>query len=181
MWFRRFFMAAFASVLVSTCVYADEMSISFDDPLSPSVHNIQWNTSSPSPVMVFGIENTSSTTDKLYGWQLGLEIVPETGAKGTLLFNTATVPTSYLLAGRSGGLDFGPAFSGFPIATIPVVGDTDSPGTGLIPGVLVPSTGKNLLQVDFDALPGTSGVFDIMAVPDLFNGSNWYSSDFTRS
>jgi hypothetical protein len=44
--------------------------------------------------------------------------------------------------------------------------------------VLTPFSGANVLRVDFSVLPGTSGLFDIMAVPDLFNGCNWYSSDF---
>jgi len=171
MWFRRFFLAALAGVLAGTCAHAGQLSIDFHDPLSPTVHDIEWNPASPSPVMVFGIENTTSTTDKLYGWQLGLEIVPGAGATGSLRFNEATLPTSYLLDGRSGGLV--PSFSG-PSATISVIGDTDS----LFTGVTVPSSGKNLLHVDFDALPGTSGLFYVKAVPDLFNGSNWYSSDF---
>ena len=169
MCFRRLFLAALAVGMWCTCAAAGDLSISFDDPASPSVHNIQWNTTSASPVMVFGIDNITSTTDKLYGWQLGLEIVPESGATpGGLRFKTATLPTSYLLEGRSGGLT--PSFSG-PAATISVIGDTDGPYTG----VLVPSSGKNLLQVSFDALPGASGLYDIKAVPDLFNGSNWFS------
>ena len=121
--------------------------------------------------MVIGIENPVLATDKLYGWQLGLRIAPEGGATGKLQFNTATLPPSYLLDGRSDGVIT--SFSG-PADTIPVIGDTDSLHTG----VLVPSSGTNLLRVDFSVLPGTSGLFDIMAVPDLFNGCNWYSSDF---
>jgi hypothetical protein len=153
MWFRRFCLAALAVVAASTGVHAEQLSISFHDPLSPSVHDIQWNPTASSPVMVFGIENTTSTTDKLYGWQLGLEIVSESGATpGGLRFKTATLPTSYLLESRSGGLI--PSFSG-PAATISVIGDTDS----LFTGVSVPSSGKNLLQVDFDALPGASGLY----------------------
>jgi len=172
MWVRRFFMAVLAGAVASTCVNADQMSISFHAPASSSVHDIQWNPTTSSPVMVFGIENdTSPPTEKLYGWQLGLEIVPETGATGTLRFKTATVPDSYVLE----GLTSGPPPLAAPAATIPVIGDAD---LVQFTGILVPSSGKNLLQVDFDVLPGTSGLFYIKAVPDQFNGCNWYSSDF---
>ncbi len=170
MWFHKFCMATLAVIVASACAHAQELSISFHDPAFPSVHNIQWNPASPSPAMVIGIENPSLTTDKLYGWQLGLRIEPDVGATGKLQFSTATLPPSYLLDGRSDGLTR-TLFR--PTDTIPVIGDTDSLHTG----VLVPSSGANLLQVDFVAWPGTSGVFDIMAVPDLFNGCNWYSDD----
>jgi hypothetical protein len=173
MWFRRFVMAALASAAASTCVNADMLSVSFHDPASPVVHDIQWNPASSSPVMVFGIENaTSPPIDRLYGWQLGLEIVPGPGATGTLRFKTATVPDSYVLAGLTGG----PTPLSAPAATIPVIGDAD---LVQFTGALVASSGKNFLKVDFDVLPGTSGLFFIRAVPDLINGSNWYSGDFT--
>ena len=171
MWFHRFCNVAFAFVVASAYAHAEQLSISFHDPDSPSVHDIQWNTAFASPEMVFGLENTLSTTDLIYAWQLGFEIDPESGATGSLQFNTATLPPSYLFDGRSDGLV--PAFSG-PAAAIPVIGDSDSLSTG----VLAPLSGMNLLLVDFYALPGTSGLFDIKAVPDLFNGCNWYSGDF---
>jgi hypothetical protein len=123
--------------------------------------------------MVIGIDNTTGISDVLYGWQLGLEIVPQSGATGSLRFKTAALPdAAYLLDGRSDGLT--PAFSG-PADTIKIIGDTDS----LFSGVSVPPSGKNLLQLDFDALPGSFGLFYIKAVPDLFNGCNWFSGDFS--
>lgn len=173
MWFRKFFVAVLIGALAGTCVNADVISISFHDPASSSIHDIQWDPTSSSPEMVFGIENaTSPPIDKLYGWQLGLEIVAETGATGTLRFKTATMPDSYVLA----GLTSGPPPLAAPAATIPVIGDAD---LVQFTGTLVPASGKNLLKVDFDVLPGTSGLFFIKAVPGQFNGSNWYSSDFT--
>ena len=171
MWFHRFCMVVLTVIAADVHAQEGQLSVSFHAPDSPLVHNIQWNTALASPQMVFGIENTSSTTDPLYAWQLGLEIVPRNGAVGTLQFNTATLPPSYLLQGRSYGLIT--SFSE-PAAKISVIGDSDS----LLTGVSVPSSGKNLLMVDFSALPGTSGLFDITVVPDLFNGCNWYSSDF---
>jgi hypothetical protein len=124
--------------------------------------------------MLIGIDNTTGISDVLYGWQLGLEIVPQSGATGSLRFKTAALPdAAYLLDGRSDGLT--PAFSG-PADTIKIIGDTDS----LFSGVSVPPSGKNLLQLDFDALPGSFGLFYIKAVPDLFNGCNWFSGDFLQ-
>ena len=169
--FQRFCLVALAVILASGQAHAQQLSISFHDPASPSVHDIQWRTDSTSPVMVFGIENPASTDDLLHAWQLGLAIVARSGTTGGLQFNTATLPSSYLLDGRSDGLF--PPHSG-PADTISVIGDSDSLHTG----VWVDPTGRNLLQVDFVALPGTSGVFDIKAAPDLFNGCNWFSSDF---
>jgi hypothetical protein len=58
-----------------------------------------------------------------------------------------------------------------------VIGDTDSQFTGIV----VPTAGKNLLQVDFDVLPDTSGVFHIEAIPDQIQGCSWYSSDFANA
>jgi hypothetical protein len=100
MWFHKLCVATSAVIVASACAHAQGLSISFHDPAFPSVHDIQWDTASPSPTMVIGIENPSSATDKLYGWQLGLRIVRDGGATGNLLFNAATLPPSYLLDGQ---------------------------------------------------------------------------------
>ena len=88
-------------------------------------------------------------------------------------FATATLPSNYLLNGRSEGLT--PAFSG-PAASIMPIGDNDS----LFTGIVVPTSGDNLLATTFTASSGASGVFHIYAVADPTTGSNWFSSDFSN-
>ncbi|MEX2112999.1 MAG: hypothetical protein WD845_07420 [Pirellulales bacterium] len=138
-------------------------------------HHI-WNSVDPSATHVVGIENPGASTDPLFAWSLGLEIVPDASATGTLEFASATVPNEYLLAGRSGGLI--PPFAG-PSTSIAPIGDSDA----LFTGILVPGTGKSLLASTFVASPDAQGLFRIFAVGDPFTGSNWFSSDFqnTRS
>ena len=150
--------------VVATVTAAQHLSITGED--------LQWNPLTDPPLlMTFGVENTTGTSDLLFAWQMGLEIIPDAAASGTLLFSSAMLPSDYLLEGRSGGLT--PAFTG-PSTVLPVIGDTDSAFTG----VAVPTSGKNLLAVAFDVDPGTSGLFYVRAVPDMFNGCAWFSDDF---
>lgn len=144
------------------------------DFLTLSGEDLSYNPlSDPSPTFVVGINNPTGTTTPLVAWSLGLEIVATPGATGTLQFATATLPTNYLLDGRSGGLT--PPFSG-PTTSIMPIGDNDSQFTG----VVVPTSGDNLLATTFTASSGASGVFQIFAVPDPTTGSYWFSTDFTN-
>ncbi|HEY4233762.1 MAG TPA: hypothetical protein VGM76_10065 [Lacipirellulaceae bacterium] len=141
--------------------------------LSLSGQDLVWDPQqTASPEFVVGVANTAGTTDPLFAWQLGLEILPLPGATGSLQFNSADYPPNYLLDGRSDGLT--PPFTG-PASSITVISDSDSEFTG----VIVPTSGMALLQTDFVASPGTQGVFQIAVVPDEFQGANWFSSDFT--
>jgi hypothetical protein len=138
--------------------------------LDVSGGDLLWNTDNTSPTMTFTISN-QGTSDQLYGWQLGLVIVPD-GATGELQFDSASLPaTDYLLEGRSDGLF--PAFAG-PDDTISLIGDTDSDFSGI--DVLAAWT--PLLQVDFIASPDAVGRFNVALIPGEFNGA-WYSSDFS--
>jgi hypothetical protein len=151
--------------LIANYAVADQLSLSGQD--------LVWNPQqTASPDFVVGVSNTADTTDPLFGWQLGLEILPLSGATGALQFNSADLPPNYLLDGRSGGLT--PAFTG-PASSITVISDSDSQFAGIV----VPSTGAALLETDFVASPGTQGVFQIAVVPDQFQGASWFSSDFT--
>jgi len=124
-----------------------------------------------SPTFLVGIENATATADPLLGWQLGLQIVPDAGATGSLWFESAGEPPDYLLAGRSMGIM--PPFGGGS-ATLGPLGDVDSDFLG----VIVPTTGASLLEVTFGATPDAQGQFQVAAISDLFSGSNWISWDF---
>jgi hypothetical protein len=141
--------------------------------LTVTASNVIWNpVHDPSPAVVIAIENPGNTPDLLFAWSLGLNITPAAGSHGTLSFNTATLPSSYLLDLRSDGLV--PTFTG-PSASIPVIGDTDA----AFLGITVPATGENLLQTSFVASVGASGVFQISLVPSSLQGTNWIPSDFS--
>ncbi len=120
--------------------------------------------SNPSPTFTVGVYDTTVTGTSqipLFGWTLGLEIVPESGAVGTVDFATATIPTTnYLLGANSLGLLPAPTL---PATTIPTIADADGDPVGS--GVLVPTTGANLLALTFSASGGAQGVFDILATP----------------
>ena len=172
MHWRKGVVAVFAVGAIATDGWASYLSISLNTPVSRTVHDVQWNGGSPPPVMVVGIEDTTATGTLLTAWQLGLEIIPDTGATGQIRFSTATIPDSYLLDERSSGL--APTFTG-PSTTIATIGDQDA----LFTGVPVSETGQNLLQLGFDAVAGSSGCFLIAAVPGEFSGSSWYAEDFS--
>lgn len=133
-----------------------------------------WNPIESSPTHIVGIENPSESPDLLFAWSLGLVITPDVSAMGSLEFASATLPSDYLLAGRSEGLE--PAFSG-PATSIAPIGDTDS----LFTGIVVPDAGKNLLATTFVASPDAKGLFYVSIVPDEFTGANWFSSDFENA
>jgi hypothetical protein len=162
----RLLVGGFLVLIVFTAIRATagQLSLSGQNPI--------WNPQqASSPEFVVGVANTSSTTDPLFAWQLGLEILSLPGATGSLQFNTAQLPPNYLLTGRSGGLT--PAFTG-PATSIAVISDSDSQFLGII----VPATGTALLETDFVASPNARGVFQIAVVPDQFQGASWFSSDF---
>jgi len=142
--------------------------------LSLSGQHLDWNpAASPSPLNIIAVENTEGTTDPLFAWSIGARIVRDASATGELWFADATLPTDYLLAGRSGGLT--PPFAGPTEAILPI-GDTDSDPS--FSGVVVPPGASNLLATAFVASPDASGTFWILVIPDSFTGCNWFSGDF---
>ena len=154
-------------IAVSNSSLADNFALTGED--------LTWNPlSDTSPTFVIGIANPDNLADPLFGWSLGLEIVPAAGAIGSLEFASATLPDDYLLDGRSDGLV--PPFSP-PDTTIRPIADSDSEFTGIV----VPASGKNLLALTFAGSPDIQGQFQILAVPELFTGSNWFSADFENA
>jgi hypothetical protein len=161
-----------SSILLAAVLAVSPSSVA--SALSITGEDLVWNQLDPSPIYIVGIQNLEASTDPLFAWSLGLEIVPDAGAVGTLQFDSATLPPDYLLDGRSGGLT--PALSG-PTTSIAPIGDSDSDFTG----IEVPSTGKNLLATTLVASPDAQGLFRIFAVGDPFTGSNWFSDDFENT
>ncbi|MFI5001170.1 MAG: hypothetical protein ACHQK9_14940 [Reyranellales bacterium] len=149
------------------------------DSLTISGQNLSWGGSGVSPTFTVGIENlTSPATDQLFAWQLGLLIVPEASATGTLKFLTATLPSNYVLAGKT-TTGLLPAFSGPSTSISPFIGDATSDPTG----VVVPASGDNLLAVTFTASSNAKGFFDIFAVPLVVPGapaSTWFDQNFNQ-
>lgn len=134
--------------------------------------DIVWNPpidGAVSPALSFGVNNdTSPDLDRLQGWQLRLQIMPDTGAEGTLEFNARSLPTSdYLLEGASGGL-------GGSLSVSDVFAFDDDPG---FLGVEVPLSGKQLLTVDFSTPDDARGNFKILAIPGLAN-TQWSDANF---
>jgi len=146
------------------------------DSLTISAGNLDWNGIGSSPTYTIGIQNPTSTAQVLYAWQLGLAIVPEAGATGSLEFASATVPgNNYVLASiepNTTGLL--PVFSG-PSTSISLIGDASSANQGVS---LAAGSSYDLLSLTFVG-SRARGVFDIEAMPvGLASGSGWYSSNF---
>jgi hypothetical protein len=162
------------------CVAAVLLAVAFVSParadsLTISGQNLSWGGSGVSPTFTVGIENlTSPATDQLFAWQLGLLIVPEASATGTLKFLTATLPSNYVLAGKT-TTGLLPAFSGPSTSISPFIGDATSDPTG----VVVPASGDNLLAVTFTASSNAKGFFDIFAVPGV-QASTWFDQNFNQ-
>jgi len=112
-----------------------------------------------------GIQNPGNVTSPVIGWQLGLTIVAQGGAAGTLDFASFAPPSNYLFATDSGGMiRLSPAL---PFASI-IVNDVATDN-----GVVVPATGDNLLALTFSITAGTHGTFNIEAVGNATSGSGW--------
>jgi hypothetical protein len=103
-------------------------------------------------------------------WNVQLEILPLSGASGTMTFHdpasssSSPPPPSYIFSGNGVGIDVSNGGSTL------TANDFFDPGAG--PGVAVPgSPGANLLQLQFSASSNASGLFGIFAVEGP--GSTW--------
>ncbi len=123
--------------------------------------SILFDTRGPSPTTTIEVRNDGCFTDDLAGWSLGLQIVPDAGATGSLQFATAETPaTNYVFGANGQGIN-------------PIV-----PSTSVMPsfdnhtgnGVAVPAN-ANLLTLTFNSMDAL-GTFRIMAVGNEFTGTN---------
>jgi hypothetical protein len=114
---------------------------------------------SPLPYLLSITNPDNYNVNPVAGWSLKLQIVPDSGATGSVSFLSASMPSQdYLFAGRSSGLI--PPFCG-PSQTINLISDMDAQFTG----VTVPQAGMSLLQLQLTASADATGQFNIEAVP----------------
>lgn len=125
--------------------------------------DIQFNPENAAPTITINIQNSSGSADLVVGWSLGLQVVPEAGAVGTLAIESATLPSSdYLFAGRSQGLS---TSATFPTTSLMPIFDSDTQDG------LVVSTFANLLSVTLNTTDAV-GKFKVVAFGNKFNGTN---------
>lgn len=109
-----------------------------------------------------------SQTATMFGWALGIEIVPQTGATGTLTISSLANPSNNALNGNPGSPS---SFVGNPSGpnTYTVISNTNNNTVGS----QVPSSGDNLVSFNVTS-SNASGTFKIIAFNDSSNGySNW--------
>jgi hypothetical protein len=126
-----------------------------------------------SGLMTINITNLSSPSTLMAGWQLDLLIVPIGPATGSLTFATpagnpfsAPNPPNYIFGNDNLGIEG--TNTGSNLTANDFYGD--------LGGVLVPTTGANLLQVSFSATSDASGLYGIYALEGPAN-TNWSDAD----
>ena len=148
-------LAALALLLGGTTgVRASVMLGTSNPPGTP----LTMNASTTSGPMFVNVVSNNFPNDIMEGWFITLNIVPRAGTTGTLTFQhpatgLAPNPPNYIFDGHGTGIT---VTNG---GTTLVAFDVDA-----TTGTVVPATVRNLLQMDFLASPGASGLFDIVAV-----------------
>ena len=123
--------------------------------------------------MLVNVVSNNNPLDVMSAWQFQLEIIPNTGATGTLMFqapttSTPTNPPSYVFGAN-----------GFGISATNAGNTLSANDFYMGSGVAVPgSSGANLLQMTFRASSNASGLFGIYAV-EGFTLTQWTDSTFT--
>jgi hypothetical protein len=147
-----------------------DLVLSTSNPLGTPLTMSAGTTSAP---MLVNVVSNNPPDDVMAAWSFQLEIIPESGATGTLTFQdpatgTPPNPTNYVFG--SNGLGIAVSNSGSELNA----NDFFNPSVGA--GASVPgSPGANLLQMDFLASSNASGVFGIFAVEGAATG--WTDSN----
>jgi hypothetical protein len=153
-----------------------DMELGTNYPFGSPLTIISGSTPSSNPMLI----NVSSSTNTLMsGWAIQLQIVPEGGASGTVTFADpagppAPNPPNYIF---TDGSVYGAIQVTSNTGTTLGAEDLDLSlltNTGPPYGVAVPTSGANLLQVDFNT-SGASGFFDVFATLPL-NQTLWDDS-----
>jgi len=125
--------------------------------------------------MLVNVVSDNPPNDIMAAWNVQLEIIPGSGASGTLTFqDPATAlpsppPPNYIFGGNGLGIEVTNGASTLS------ANDFFDPTVG--PGVSVPgSPGANLMQMDFLASLNASGLFGIYAVEGPAS-TQWLDSD----
>ncbi len=120
--------------------------------------------------MLVNVVSDNPPNDIMAAWNVQLEILPDSGASGTLTFHdpasasASPPPPNYVFGGNGFGIE---VING---GSTLIANDFFDPSVG--PGVSVPgSPGANLLQMDFLASSNASGLFGIFAVEG--QGTTW--------
>jgi len=136
--------------------------------------DLQWDSASePSPQLVVGGTSSGVGGVLVSAWALALAVEPAPPASGVLKFNAISVPSNYIF--ESGSLGMFPPAINPDTAVGPIIDFSFINGS--FSSVEVPTTGKNLLALDFLS-ENAQGLFRVMAVPDPFIGSNWADEGF---
>ncbi|HEY5312456.1 MAG TPA: hypothetical protein VIK18_08040, partial [Pirellulales bacterium] len=107
--------------------------------------------------------SAGSQTATMFGWALGIEIIPEAGASGTLTVSSLANPSNNALTGSPGNPS---AFVGSDYVTISNTNNNTV-------GSQVPTSGDNLVSFNLTSTNAV-GTFKIVAFNDASNGySNW--------
>lgn len=126
--------------------------------------------------MLVNIVSDNPPNDIMAAWNFKLEIIPDSGASGTLTFQdpatgTPPIPLNYVFG--SNGLGIAATNGGSTLSA----NDFFDPSVGV--GVPVPgSPGANLLQMDFLASSNASGLFGVYAVEGAAT-TQWSDSNLT--
>ncbi len=155
----------FLSLLASN-VQADIMLGTSNPPSTP----LTMSSGTTSGAMLVTVTSNNYPNDVMAAWQFQLEILPISGATGTLTFQdpatgTPSNPPNYIFT------------TGIGIAATNTGGQLSANDFDVNLGTIVPGTGANLLQMDFLASSDASGVFGIYAVEGAANTA-WTDSNF---
>ena len=148
---------------------------------NPSGTPLTMSAGSISGTMLVSVASDNPPNDVMAAWNLQLEIVPNSGAAGTVTFQdpatgTPPNPPGYIFG--SNGLGIAVTDGGSMLNANDFFDPTIGPGAS-VPG----APGANLLQLDFLASSNASGSFGIFALEgsanSLWNDSNLNPQFFT--
>jgi hypothetical protein len=144
------------------------------DTSNPPGTPLTMSAGATSGLMSVSVLSNNPPNDIMAGWQFDLVIVPNGGATGTLTFQspatgTPADPPNYIFG--SNGLGIVDTNNGTTLTANDLFAGAGSGAT--VPG----SPGANLLQMDFLASSGASGLFGIYAIEGP-GATSWIDSSF---
>ncbi len=157
-----FLVAAVVALLASGSARAASLTLFTDAPPDEPLVITPLDAADAIALRVVNGSAADPPAEYLTAWQLRLEIVPDTGAVGTLNFGSAVEPPEYVFDGTG---HFGPgvAISGNRMFS----SDFNFPATG---GLQVPTApGTGLLSITFAPSANAFGKFGVYALDGLSN------------
>jgi|SRR5271157_2152341 len=168
---KKLFLSVALVGLICGSSRADLTLFTSNPPGTPLIMSA-GTTSAP---MLVSVVSGNPSNDIMAAWNFHLEILPDTGATGTLTFQDPTTtttpanpPNNYIFGGNGLGIAV------TNIGNLLSANDFFDPSIGN--GVMVPGMpGANLLQIDFLASTNASGLFGIYALEGA-NNTQWTDS-----